>query len=100
VELFVLESLRGVHGISLQSIRRSVDELRLEKPSKYPLADYQLCTRGGRTVYLDNEGEELVSLTEFRQQAFRELLGPLLRRVDRNEKGFPTGFSHLRGSST
>jgi len=102
VELFVLESLRCTHGISLQSIRLSVEELRLEKPSKYPLADYQLCTRGGRTVYLDNDGEELVSLTEFRQQAFREILRPLLKRVDRNEKGiahrlFPfTRKQHLK----
>ena len=30
VELFVLESLRCTHGISLQSIRLSVEELRLE----------------------------------------------------------------------
>jgi hypothetical protein len=46
VELYVLESLRHIHNIGLRGIRRDVEELRREKPSKYPLADYQLATRG------------------------------------------------------
>jgi uncharacterized protein (DUF433 family)/plasmid maintenance system antidote protein VapI len=87
VELFVLESLRNTHGISLQAIRVSVEELRHRRSSKYPLADYQLSTRGARTVYLDDDGEQLVSLTESGQQAFREILHPFLKRVQRNEKG-------------
>ena len=45
VELYVLESLREIHDIGLPRIRRSVEELRIEKRSKYPLADYQLATR-------------------------------------------------------
>lgn len=86
VELYVLESLREVHDIGLPRIRRSVEELRIEKPSKYPLADYQLATRG-RKIYLEGEDEELINLTSGGQHAFREILNPFLRRVDRNAKG-------------
>lgn len=86
VEIFVLESLRNTHGIGIRSIRRDVEELRREKPSKYPLADYQLATRHGR-IYLDGEGDELVNLSAGGQRAFKEILTPFLKRVDRNPKG-------------
>jgi uncharacterized protein (DUF433 family) len=102
VECFVLESLRNIHGLSLQIIRKSLEELRLEKPSKYPLADYQLATRSGRLIYLDEGGNELICLTRTGQLAFREILFPFLKRVERNEKGiarklFPfTRKEHLK----
>ena len=86
VELYVLESLREIHDIGLPRIRRSVEELRIEKPSKYPLADYQLATRG-RKIYLEDDGDELINLTASGQHAFRTILDPFLRRVERNEKG-------------
>lgn len=86
VELYVLESLRHIHGINLRRIRRDVEELRRERPSKYPLADYQLATRG-RKIYLEGNGNELVSLTAGGQHAFKEILEPFLKRVDRNTKG-------------
>lgn len=87
VECFVLESLRHVHGVSLRRIRRDLEELRREKPSKYPLADYQLSTKGKKTIYLeDDEGHTLVSLTAGGQQAF-DFLHPYLKRVERNTEG-------------
>jgi len=86
VELYVLESLRNTHGIGIRSIRRDVEELRREKPSKYPLADYQLATRG-RRIYLEGDGDELVNLSAGGQQAFKQILTPFLKRVDRNTKG-------------
>ena len=86
VELYVLESLREIHDIGLPRIRRSVEELRIEKPSKYPLADYQLCTRG-RKIYLEGNDDELVNLTVGGQHAFKQILNPFLRRVERNAKG-------------
>lgn len=86
VELYVLESLREIHDIGLPRIRRSVEELRIEKPSKYPLADYQLATRG-RKIYLEDDGDELINLTASGQHAFKTILDPFLRRVERNEKG-------------
>jgi uncharacterized protein (DUF433 family) len=86
VELYVLESLRHIHDIGLMRIRRDVEELRRERQSKYPLADYQLATRG-RKIYLEGEGDELVSLTAGGQHAFKEILDPFLKRVDRNTKG-------------
>jgi uncharacterized protein (DUF433 family) len=88
VECFVLESLRLAHGISLRRIRRDVEELRREKTSKYPLADYQLSTRG-KTIYLEDEtehGTTLVSLSRGGQQAF-DFLHPWLKRVERNTEG-------------
>jgi uncharacterized protein (DUF433 family) len=86
VELYVLESLREFHDIGLPRIRRSVEELRIEKPSKYPLAEYQLATRG-RKIYLEGEGSELVNLTASGQHAFKSILSPFLRRVERNAQG-------------
>ena len=86
VELYVLESLREIHDIGLPRIRKSVEELRIERPSKYPLADYQLATRG-RRIYLDGNGDELVNLTAGGQHAFKPILNPFLKRVGRNEKG-------------
>jgi len=86
VELYVLESLRVIHDIGLSRIRRSVEELRIEKPSKYPLADYQLATRG-RKIYLEGGQDELINLTASGQHAFKMILDPFLKRVDRNAEG-------------
>lgn len=86
VELYVLESLREIHDIGLPRIRRSVEELRIEKPSKYPLADYQLATRG-RKIYLEGEGDELINLTASGQHAFKPILNPFLKRVERDQDG-------------
>jgi len=86
VELYVLESLRSTHDISIRRIRRDVEELRRERPSKYPLADYQLSTKD-RKIYLEGDGDELVNLTAGGQHAFKQILTPFLKRVERNPKG-------------
>lgn len=87
VECYVLESLRNIHDISLKRIRKDVEELRREMPSKYPLADYQLATRGTKKIYLEDDDNRLFSLTAGGQGAFREILEPFLKRVDRNTQG-------------
>lgn len=86
VECFVLEGLRNTHGLSLQAIRRSIEDLRYSRRSKFPLADYQLSTLGD-TVYLDDEQEPLIRLASHGQQAFKEILSPFLKRVERNPQG-------------
>ncbi|HSE50434.1 MAG TPA: DUF433 domain-containing protein [Terriglobales bacterium] len=92
VECFVLESLRHAHNVSLQGIRHGVEELRREKPSKYPLADYDLSTektKRGVTIYLEDKGvgtTHLVNLRAGGQQVFN-FLQPWLRRVERNTHG-------------
>jgi len=101
VECFVLEGLRNTHGLSLQSIRQSIEDLRYSRKSKFPLADYQLSTLGD-AVYLDDEKEPLIKLASHGQQAFKEILSPFLKRVERNTAGiaralFPfTRKRHLR----
>lgn len=101
VELYVLESLRSTHDVSIRRIRRDVEELRREKPSKYPLADYQLATKD-RKIYLEDDGDDLINLTAGGQHAFKEILTPFLKRVERNPKGiaerlFPfTSAEHQR----
>ena len=86
VELYVLESLREAHDVGLPRIRRSVEELRIERPSKYPLADYQLATRN-RRIYLEGDGDELINLTASGQHAFKAIMNPFLKRVERNAQG-------------
>ena len=101
VECFVLESLRNSHGISLQAVRKSIEQLRIARPSKYPLADYDLHTERGKYIYLDDQ-KYLTCLTRGGQLVFREILMPFLKRVERNERGiamrlFPfTRREHLR----
>src|SRR4051794_29187587 len=76
VECFVLESLRKIHGVSLQSIRESVLQLRIARASKYPLADYDLHTEGGKLIYLDEQGQQLTCLTRSGQMVFRDIVMP------------------------
>jgi len=105
VECFVLESLRRIHGVSLQEIRKSVQRLRISDSSKYPLADCTLHTEGGRLIYLDQNGKELVCLSKGGQMVFGDMVLPFLKRVERNERGiarrlFPfTRREHLRSPS-
>ena len=86
VELYVLESLRELHDVGMPRIRRAVEELRIEKPSKFPLADYQLATRN-RKIYLEGERDELINLTAGGQHAFKAIMNPFLKRVQRNPQG-------------
>jgi uncharacterized protein (DUF433 family) len=86
VECFVLESLRTAHDIPLKSIRPSVEELRRVTRSKYPLADYQIATKHGK-IYLEGDDDFLLTLNASGQKAFKPILGPFLKRVDRNTKG-------------
>lgn len=87
VECFVLEGLRNTHGLSLQAIRHSIEDLRCSRQSKFPLADYQLSTLGD-AVYLEDDKEPpLIRLSSHGQQAFKEILSPFLKRVERNTTG-------------
>jgi uncharacterized protein (DUF433 family) len=105
VECFVLESLRRIHGMSLQEIRKSIQQLRISKQSKYPLADYTLQTERGKLIYLDEAGNELICLSKSGQMVFRDIVLPFLKRVERNERGiarrlFPfTRREHLKSPS-
>jgi uncharacterized protein (DUF433 family) len=86
VECFVLESLRN-HGIAMKTIRHSVEQLRREVPSKYPLADYQIATGRGK-VFVEIDGGVLINLSSASgQRAFKPILEPFLKRVERNPKG-------------
>jgi uncharacterized protein (DUF433 family) len=103
VECYVLESLRATVGMS--RIRKSVEELRREKPSKYPLADYKLGVYG-RIIYLEDEGDELINLTDAGQRAFKPILDPFLHRIELYPRGpafrlFPfTRKEHIRSPET
>ena len=84
-----------------------VEELRREKPSKHPLADYQLPLADARFTWKEEVADTtLVSLTAGGQRAFKDILMPFLKRVDRNTKGiaerlFPfTRLEHRSSPST
>lgn len=85
VECYVLESLRNIHEIGLRTIRRDIEDLRQYKPSKYPLAEYQLNTRGN-SIYLEDDGDQLLNLTKGRQPAFGFMRG-YIKRVERDIGG-------------
>lgn len=84
VEAHVLTAIRYQHGVPLQAVRRAVEYLTREFHSRHPLAEEQFQTDG---VNLFVERLGLLNVSAPGQFAMREILGALLRRVERDERG-------------
>ena len=86
VELYVLEGLRRIHGLRLQSIRTAVEDLLEHETSAHPLADFELSTLNRRHIVFQREGRT-VNSSLCGQYEFPEWATPYLRRVDRDVYG-------------
>lgn len=86
VEAFVLKGLREKHRLSMQQVRRDIDQLREQFPDLlYPLADIDLRVTG-RDLYADRGGQ-LIDATRGGQLGIRSILALYLERVDRSMGG-------------
>lgn len=87
VELHVLSAVRREHHVPLQHVRRAVDFLREELHVAYPLADQQFFACNGE-LFIEHLGRVL-SVSQPRQLAMREVMSAYLRRVERDRTDYP-----------
>jgi uncharacterized protein (DUF433 family) len=85
-EAFVINGLRRKHGVPLQRLRHTIEWLQSRVPSsRHPLADLDLSTFA-EEVFLE-EDSYLVNATRHGQLALREILEPVLQRVEKDPQG-------------
>jgi len=87
IEAHVLAAIRRKHRVDMPAVRRAVDFLKNKLGSAHPLADHKFETNGV-DLFIERYGQ-FMSVSEGGQLAVRELLQAHLRRIDRDEKGFP-----------
>lgn len=82
-EAHVLKAMRKTHLLSLQRIRKALDELKLLRKTEHPLLDEDFETDGVSLCI--REGEDVVNLTYKGQKEIREFVSLYLHRVKRDE---------------
>ncbi|MCG3114616.1 MAG: DUF433 domain-containing protein [Candidatus Manganitrophus sp. SA1] len=87
VEAHVLSAIRKDHQIPLESVRKALEYLGREYPSKHPLADY-LFETDGIDLFLRKYGH-LENISKDGQLAMAEVLHAYLRRIERDPSGLP-----------
>jgi len=88
VEAHVLRSIRQVHGIRLDKVRRALDYLDQQFGLPHPLARVEFQT-DGVNLLVESVGR-LVSVSEHGQLAMKAVLHHLLTRVEWNDQGIAT----------
>ena len=87
VEAHMLSAIRRKHRVNMPAVRRAISFLKREFGSAHPLADHKFETNGV-DLFVERSGE-LLSVSEGGQLAVRELLEASLRRIERDDRGFP-----------
>lgn len=87
IEAHVLAAIRRRHRVDMPAVRRAIDFLKNKLGSPHPLADHKFETNGV-DLFIERYGQ-FMSVSEGGQLAVRELLEAHLRRIDRDDKGFP-----------
>jgi uncharacterized protein (DUF433 family) len=87
IEAHVLAAIRRKHRVDMPAVRRAIEFLKNKLGSGHPLADHKFETNGV-DLFIERYGR-LMSVSQGGQLAVRELLQAHLRRIDRDEKGFP-----------
>lgn len=85
-ELHALSSIRKVHEIKLENIRRAVNFLRTKTGSEHPLIDKEFLT-DKKDLFIDQLGD-VINVSQDGQLVFR-WLRIYLERIDRDEHGRP-----------
>ena len=85
-EAFVINGLRRKHGIPMQRLRATIEWLQsLMVESRHPLADLDLSTFA-HEVFLEDRAQ-VVNATRHGQLGVREILEPVLLRVEKDPQG-------------
>src|SRR6266446_6684956 len=87
IEAHVLAAIRRKHRVDMPAVRRAIEYLKKEFGSPHPLADHKVETNGV-DLFVERFGD-LISVSQGGQLAIRQLLEAHLRRIDRDDKGFP-----------
>ena len=81
----MLKSMRTLHKLSLQAIRRALKELALRRESAHPLLDESFETDGVDLCI--REDDRVFNLNHSSQQEFREFVSLYLHRIERDGTG-------------
>ncbi|WP_404783410.1 DUF433 domain-containing protein [Altericista sp. CCNU0014] len=90
VEAHVLRSIREIHGIKLDKVRKALDYMGQQFDTTHPLVMKRFQT-DGVDLFVD-EMERLVNVSRAGQLAMRDTLKGLLTRVEWDANGLATRF--------
>jgi len=85
IEAHVLDAIRREHRIPMYKVRKALDYVQKQFPSKHPLAEQRFET-DGMELFVSQFGN-LISVSQSGQLAVRELLAGHLRRVEHDSAG-------------
>ena len=88
IELHILASIRTVHGVSHQAVKRSLDFLRDRLGVERPLLESAMMT-DGKNLFVERMGN-LVNISKNGQLQIRELMAAHLRRIEWSAEGIGT----------
>ena len=97
VEVHVLDAIRRQHNISLEKVRKAIQFLQKQFPSKHPLVDHNFETNG-INLFIDKYGQ-LINITQEGQLAIKDIMKAHLQRIERDAQGIPQKlypFTHKR----
>lgn len=97
VEVHVLDAIRRQHNISLEKVRKAIQFLQKQFPSKHPLVDHNFETNG-INLFIEKYGQ-LINITQERQLAIKEIMKTHLQRIEWDAQGIPQKlypFTHKR----
>jgi len=84
-EAHIIKAMRKVHGLSLQGIRKALQELAQLRHSAHPLLDEAFETDGVNLCIRDKD--EVINLSQRSQREFREFVSLYLHRIHRDDTG-------------
>lgn len=97
VEVHVLDAIRRQHNISLEKVRKAIQFLQKQFPSKHPLVDHNFETNG-INLFIEKYGQ-LIAITQEGQLAMKDIMKAHLKRIERDAQGIPQKlypFTHKR----
>ncbi|MEX2491296.1 MAG: DUF433 domain-containing protein [Nitrospirales bacterium] len=97
VEVHILDAIRREHNISLEKVRKAIQYLQRQSPSKHPLVDHTFETNG-MNLFIEKY-EQLINVTQEGQLAIKEIMKAHLKRIERDAQGIPQKlypFTHKR----
>jgi uncharacterized protein (DUF433 family) len=87
LELHVLCSLRRVHQLKLNPVRKAISYLRREFSSEHPLIDHEMLT-DKKSLFIERYGE-MVNISDSGQLQMKLMLDNYLKRIEWDNEGNP-----------
>jgi uncharacterized protein (DUF433 family) len=100
VEAHILLSTRKKHKVEMPSIRRAIDYVNKTFPSTHPRLSENFLTDGKdlfiKKIERSTGQEQTINVSSWRQLGLGPMLDFYLRRIERDEKGWPIRLSPIR----